>query len=45
MGVSIQLVKSSPGTLVIASGDRAFVRIADVKLNFLGKEVNDNVKV
>ena len=45
MGVSIQLVKSSPGTLVIASGDRALVRIADVKLNFLGKEVNDNVKV
>ena len=45
MGVSIQLVKSSGGTLRISPSDRAFVRIADVELKFLGKEVNDNVKV
>ena len=45
MGVSIQLAKSSGGTLTIAATDRAFVRIADVELDFLGKEVNDNVKV
>lgn len=45
MGVSIQLVKSTGGTLQIAATDRALVRIADVKLGFLGKEVNDNVKV
>jgi hypothetical protein len=44
MGVSIQLVKSSGGTLKVAAGDRAFVRIADVELDFLGKEVNENVK-
>ncbi|MDA0589051.1 MAG: DUF1501 domain-containing protein [Planctomycetota bacterium] len=45
MGVSIQLVKSSGGTLSIAAGDRAFVRISDVQLKFLGKEVNDKVTV
>ena len=45
MGVSIQLIKSSGGTLQIAPGDRAFIRIADVKLEFLGKEVNDQVTV
>jgi len=45
MGVSIQLIKSSGGTLKIAANDRAFVRVADVELDFLGKEVNENVKV
>lgn len=45
MGVSIQLIKSTGGTLQVAASDRAFVRIADVELDFLGKEVNDNVKV
>ncbi len=45
MGVSIQLIKSSSGTLSIAADDRAFVRVADVELDFLGKEVDDNVKV
>jgi hypothetical protein len=44
MGVSIQLVKSSTGTLKVAAADRAFVRIRDVELEFLGKEVNDKVK-
>lgn len=45
MGVSIQLVKSSGGTLNVAATDRAFVRVANVELDFLGKEVNDKVKV
>jgi hypothetical protein len=45
MGVSIQLVKSSGGTLKVAATDRAFVRVADVELDFLGKSVNDKVKV
>ncbi|MDA1160070.1 MAG: DUF1501 domain-containing protein, partial [Planctomycetota bacterium] len=45
MGVSIELVKSSVGTLTINSDDRAFIRVVDVELDFLGKEVNDNVKV
>lgn len=45
MGISIELVKSSGGTLSVLPKDRAFVRIADVDLKFLGKEVNDNVKV
>lgn len=45
MGVSIQLVKSSGGTLKVAAADRAFVRVNDVRLEFLGKEVNDNVTV
>ena len=45
MGVSVQLIKSSGGALKISASDRAFVRVADVKLDFLGKEVNDKVKV
>lgn len=45
MGVSIELVKSSVGTLTINPDDRAFIRVVDVELDFLGKEVNDNVKV
>ena len=45
MGVSIELVKSSGGTLTINPDDRAFIRVVDVELDFLGKEVNDNVKV
>jgi len=45
MGVSIQLVKSSGGALKVQATDRAFVRVADVKLDFLGKAVNDKVKV
>ncbi|MDA0283138.1 MAG: DUF1501 domain-containing protein [Planctomycetota bacterium] len=45
LGVAFQIVKSSGGILKVAAGDRAFVRIADVTLEFLGKEVNENVKV
>lgn len=45
MGVSIELVKTSGGTLTIAARDRAFVRVKDVELEFLGKEVNDKVVV
>lgn len=45
MGVSIQLIKSSSGSLSIAPTDRAFLRIVDVELDFLGKAVNDQVKV
>lgn len=47
LGVSIQLIKSSAGTLKIASEDAAFafIRIAEVTLEFAGKERNPNVKV
>lgn len=45
LGVAVQLVKSSRGELKIAPDNRAFLRIADVELKFLGKEVNENVTV
>ena len=44
MGVAIQLIKSSDGTLGVSASDQAFVRVSCVELDFLGKEVNDNVK-
>lgn len=44
MGVAIQLIKSSGGTLGVSASDQAFVRVSCVELDFLGKEVNDNVK-
>lgn len=45
MGVSIQVVRSTGGPWTIPANQRAFLRIADVKLEFLGKERNDDVTV
>jgi hypothetical protein len=45
LGVSIQVVRSSGGRLTIPADHRALLRIADVKLEFVGKERNDNVTV
>jgi len=45
MGVSIQVERSTGGAVTIGENDRAFLRVADVKLKFLGKEVNENVTV
>lgn len=45
MGVSIQVERSTSDALAVGKDDSAFLRIADVKLQFLGKEVNDNVTV
>ena len=41
----IQVVRSTTGPLTIQAGQRAFLRIAGMKLEFLGKERNDNVTV
>lgn len=45
MGVSIQVERSTGGALAIGEKDWAFLRVAEVKLKFLGKEVNENVTV
>jgi hypothetical protein len=45
LGVSIQVVRSTGGPLTISADQRALLRIADVKLEFVGKERNDNVTV
>ena len=45
MGVSIRVERSTGGALAIAKSDSAFLRVADVKLKFLGKEVNEKVTV
>jgi len=45
LGVSIQVVRSTGGPLTIPADHRALLRIADLKLDFLGKERNDNVTV
>ena len=45
LGVSIQVMRSTDGPLTIPAGHRALLRIADAKLNFVGKERNDNVTV
>ena len=42
---SIQVMRSTGGPLTIPADHRALLRIADVKLEFLGKERNDNVTV
>ena len=45
MGVSIRVERSTGGALTIGKDDAAFLRIADVRLKFLGKEVNENVTI
>ena len=45
LGVSIQVMRSTDGPLTISATHRALLRIADTKLEFLGKERNDNVTV
>ena len=45
LGVSIQVMRSTDGPLTIPAGHRALLRIADAKLEFVGKERNDNVTV
>ena len=47
LAVSIQLVKTSPGSLKLQGLDlrSAFIRIAEVSLEFVGKERDPNVKV
>jgi len=45
LGISIQVVRSTKGLLTIPADDRALLRIADAKLEFVGKVRNDNVTV
>ena len=48
LGVAVMVEKTSTGTLVLAddeSQQQAMVRVADVRLEFLGKEVNGDVTV
>ena len=42
---TIQVMRSTGGPLTIPADHRALLRIADLKLEFLGKERNDNVTV
>lgn len=47
LGVAVQVVKASPGTLSILPSEArsAFIRIAEVTLEFNGKEINPDVTV
>jgi hypothetical protein len=45
MGVAIEIEKTNAAELPIHAPDAAFIRIADVELEFIGKEVNENVTV
>ncbi len=47
MGIAVIVEKKSEGTLDLAPGASplARIRIADVKLDFVGKQINDKVKV
>ena len=45
MGVAIEVEKTNAAELPIHAPDAAFIRIADVELEFIGKEVNENVTV
>ena len=45
MGVAIEIEKTTAGALKLQATDAALIRIADVELEFRGKEVNDNVTV
>lgn len=45
LGISIRVVRSTGGPLTIPADQRALLRIADMKLEFVGKERNDNVTV
>ena len=45
LGVSIQVMRSTVGPLTISTDHRALLRVADVKIEFVGKVRNDNVTV
>lgn len=45
MGVAIEVEKTTAGELQLHAADAAVIRIADVELEFSGKEVNDDVTV
>ncbi|MEZ6062726.1 MAG: DUF1501 domain-containing protein [Planctomycetaceae bacterium] len=45
MGIAIQISQNSDATVTVRPGEFAWLRVRDVKLSFVGKEVNDKVTV